>query len=181
MNFPFGTIDTPLIIAARHNHYEIAEYLIKRGADVNGKGEAWYTAIFCAAGRGDEKMVKLLLDNGAKVEPFGSHNSALNHAVQSGSIPVVKMLLDAGANINRNGIDGITPLHEAIQKQDIEMVKFLIKNGADVNNLASYDRSPIYTSYMENNIEIAKILMENGADPTIKCNGRSIPDEFLKK
>lgn len=36
----FGTVDTPLIIAARNKHPEMVRYLISRGADVNRQGEA---------------------------------------------------------------------------------------------------------------------------------------------
>jgi ankyrin repeat protein len=160
---------------------EMVEYLIERGADVNEKGEAWYTPIFGAAYRGDEAMVKLLLDNGAKIAPFGSHNSAFNHAAQGGHIAIVKMFLDEGADINRNGIDGATPLHNAVIGGHVEMVKLLLDNGGDVNSEAAYGATPLHHAQWRDRVAIGRILLENGADTEIECNGRKVSEGFLKK
>lgn len=58
------------------------------------------TTLFEAAEKGNEAMVKLLLENGAEVEekgPFGQ--TALMRAAASGHEGKVKLLLEHGANI----------------------------------------------------------------------------------
>jgi ankyrin repeat protein len=180
-NFPFGTIDTPLIIATRHRHPEMVRYLIERGADVNEKGEAWYTPLFVAAHIGDEEIARILLENGARVEPFGGHGSALNHAAMSGHIGIARSFLEHGADINRKGIDGATPLHDAVSSGNVDMVRFLLANGADVNSRAIYGRTPLHNAAEKDDVEIGRILLEHEADTELECNGRTVSQEFLRK
>ena len=180
-NFPFGTIDTPLIIAARHRHADMVEYLIEQGADVNEKGEAWYTPLFCATANGDEQIVRILLENGAKIEPFGSHDSALNSAAKAGHIDIVRLFLERGAHINRKGIDEATALHNAASGGYVDLARLLIDNGADVNARAAYDCTPLHFAAWKNNIAIGRLLLEHGADPELECNGRKVSETFLKQ
>lgn len=61
---------TPLSYAASSRTYKAAIWLLEQGADVNAGENATYshaTALIAAAGRGDLKMVKLLIDAGANL------------------------------------------------------------------------------------------------------------------
>jgi hypothetical protein len=101
---------TPLWYAARGGHTEIADYLIKRGANY----ERNYFS--------------------------GGQTCILDVAVESGNISTVKLFLDMGFNIegiNQNGINDYrgTPLFFAARNDDFEMVKFLIAGGADAKRV----------------------------------------------
>lgn len=52
----------------KKSHFEVATYLIKRGADVNACRTTGFTALHIAAGRGDCNMANLLLQNHADIE-----------------------------------------------------------------------------------------------------------------
>ncbi len=45
---------------------------------------------------------------------------------------IIKMFLDKGANVNKAGSDGFTPLHIAAQFGFDEIVKLLLEKGADI-------------------------------------------------
>lgn len=58
---------TPLHSACAISNYEIAELLIKNGADVNARQMQGVTPLHSAAHNGQTKIVILLIDNGAAV------------------------------------------------------------------------------------------------------------------
>jgi len=57
---------TALFYTSKRSFYETAEFLVKNGAEVNVQSKKkGITALMIAAGLGNVKMVRLLLDNGA--------------------------------------------------------------------------------------------------------------------
>lgn len=56
---------TPLHEACNHSHYNVAQILIKGGADVNAKAFEDTTPLHDAAIVGNLKLVKLLIEKGA--------------------------------------------------------------------------------------------------------------------
>lgn len=92
-----------------------------------------------AAGEGDMKTVKELLDRGTDVNQKGgggllNDGSALDIASMMGHTEIVKLLLDRGANVNyAHGNMGWTALSSAAYKGHTDTVKLLIERGADIN------------------------------------------------
>ena len=79
-------------------------------------------------------VVKVLLDNGAKIDAkdnFG--NTALLKASSNGQMEVVKLLLDKSATVDTKNNQDITPLLMAASKGDVEIVKLLLAKGANPN------------------------------------------------
>jgi ankyrin repeat protein len=60
------SIRTPLNLAVENGHMGIATFLIEAGADVNDGGE-WYSPLYSAILFGNEELVELLLERGARV------------------------------------------------------------------------------------------------------------------
>jgi ankyrin repeat protein len=175
----FFTRDTPLIEAAANGYLDVVKLLIKNGADVNLKGEAWYGPLHAAAAKGHIEVVKILLENGADVNIF-HQNKPLHNAAMNGHVEVARILLAHGADINAKGTDEAAPLHTAVSNNRLAMLKWLLSEGANVNPRAAYGCTPLHFAAFGNNVEIGKILLGHGADPTLECNGRPVPDEFLK-
>lgn len=71
---------TLLMIAAYYNHYDIAQYLIAKGSDVNAKNYKGTTVIMYAKNgmleTGDDRLFKCLLRKGANpfIEDYSGHN-----------------------------------------------------------------------------------------------------------
>jgi ankyrin repeat protein len=101
--------DAPLNLAARYGHYEVAEYLISKGAAVNGNDGALLGSPLYEAVSGKYlNVAKLLLEKGAAVDQRKSgetplHAVAKNVRCTSKAIQddeIYKLLLSYGADIN---------------------------------------------------------------------------------
>ena len=53
-----------LIVAALHNHVEIAQYLIRKKAEVNARTNKGYSSLHVAAKNGFTTITELLIDKG---------------------------------------------------------------------------------------------------------------------
>jgi RNA polymerase sigma factor (sigma-70 family) len=93
------------------------------------------TALIRAAGTGDVRLVRMLVEAGAPVtEPCGcvDHESALVTAVNIGATEVVDYLLSVGASPDGGAFAGeSTALHVAVHKQRHALVRRLLAAGAD--------------------------------------------------
>jgi ankyrin repeat protein len=142
---------------------DVARMLIERGADVNlrlkntppprnivfdrgadGQLTTGATALVRAAYGGDLEMMRLLLENGARIDipnkdgvtPFaaaasdGGTRGALK--TEDVTVQAMQMLVDAGADVNQRGRGGVTPLHTAARANRLLVAQFLIDTGADL-------------------------------------------------
>jgi RNA polymerase sigma-70 factor (ECF subfamily) len=93
------------------------------------------TALIRAAGTGDLRLVRLLVEAGAPVAdvcPCAGHESALWAAVNIGATDVVGYLLDRGAPVDDGAFEGeVTALHVAVYRQRHDLVRRLLAAGAD--------------------------------------------------
>ena len=93
------------------------------------------TALIRAAGTGDLRLVRLLVEAGAPVAdlcPCADHESALVTAVNIGATDVVDYLLDHGASVDGGSFDGgSTALHVAVHRERHDLVRRLLAAGAD--------------------------------------------------
>ena len=129
-----------------------------------------------AAGKGNVKKVKKLLEQGA--DPNG-YCTPLYAAVfdpplkdKNTNVEVVKVLLEAGANPNvHSGRHYDTPLMEALCTHyvGVDVVKALIAAGADVNaRNASYSTALYKACNGNEDEEKAKLLLQAGADVNVR-------------
>src|SRR6267143_1581224 len=127
--------------AMAQGHYQIARWLVARGADVNGLDPFGEPALAAAAWKGDANGVNALISMGAKVDleqrgqfrglwPSGT---ALAVAGSSGRTEICKSLLAAGADGNKKNQYGNTPLLVALTHGDIQCVPAMLQYGAEVN------------------------------------------------
>jgi hypothetical protein len=108
VNAANASAETPLMIAALRGQLEWVERLLARGAKVHQDG--WSPIHYAATGP-DVRVVRLLLDRGAPLEP----RSPLGHtplmmAARWGSEASVELLLARGANprlVNEDKLDAI--------------------------------------------------------------------------
>jgi hypothetical protein len=111
------------------------EALLATGVPVNQPGRIlvrWITPLAVAAGRGDVRVVQLLLDHNADVH---AHHGLIPHRVVrfgGGNLPVMKLLLDHGADVHATDAVGSTPLHEAADTGDAALARMLIHYGGNI-------------------------------------------------
>lgn len=144
--------------AATHKGYvEIAEFLIKHGADVNVKDKDGYTALHNTADSflkgfprkrtevDRNRIAALLLKHGANVNATTNHGETVLHgAALTNNVGLVQFLLKKGADSNIQQSQGITPLHFALSAGEnrLEVVRLLLSHGADLNVTDENGRTP---------------------------------------
>lgn len=106
-----------------------------------------FTPLILAASAGREKVVKLLLNEGASVNAHNSGgHSALQYAASKNWKSIVVALLERDANVNIADKRGATPLHRAASKGNIEIVRLLLEedNVGIGNSSLTYRRIIFY-------------------------------------
>jgi ankyrin repeat protein len=124
INIKNDSCKTALIIACRERHYEVVEYLLSVGANLNDKDIIQRSALSEAAKNEDTKIMSLLLEYGA--DPEGK---ILFDASTTGKLYAVKTLLSAGADPNFRFFGFNTPLSVAAESGYTGIVKELIDAG----------------------------------------------------
>jgi ankyrin repeat protein len=117
--------------------------MLAAGMDVNTKAPDEHrnniqtTALYCAASKGNTKLIGLLIDHGAALEAANPINeTALMAAVSSApriyqnNFDAVTALLDRGAQVNAKSDNG-TVLHIACRTGNMKLVNLLLDRGAN--------------------------------------------------
>ena len=102
----------------------LARSLLERGADPNH-------CLWAAAGRENVAAIKLLVANGAEIDPVAEGHTPFLGAVQWSRFRAAKALLELGANVDYQDSTGMTALHYMLKKgSDERHFRMLIQHGA---------------------------------------------------
>jgi hypothetical protein len=117
--------------AIDEDHTLAVQTILHQITHMHVQGGQYDNALQAASYKGNEQVVKLLLDKGADVNAQGGeYGNALQAASYRGHEQVVKLLLDKGADVNAQGGYFGNALQAAYNEQ---VVKLLLDKGADVN------------------------------------------------
>ncbi|PRW58881.1 ankyrin repeat [Chlorella sorokiniana] len=123
---------TPVHVAAEAGDTEMAQLLLKAGAEPSAVDFDGKTALHHALEMQDDDMAELLIDSGADIN-LGSKDfaSPLHQAAGSGMLQVLRLLLRKGADANAADEAGWTPLMLAVRSSKLPAVEALLEAGAD--------------------------------------------------
>jgi uncharacterized protein len=103
--------ESALMMAALKDQKELADKLIKKGADVNKTG---WTPLHYAATNGHLAIIRLLLENSAYIDAESPNGTTpLMMAAMYGTPAAVKLLLEEGADPQLKNQQGLTALQFA--------------------------------------------------------------------
>jgi ankyrin repeat protein len=113
-------------------HYEMAEYLLKRGMDANHMNWHRFTVLHHVSAEGDVAKARLLLDHGAAIDAIDEEyqSTPLGVAARWGRREVAALLLARGADPNASGAGWSTPLAWARKKGHADIETALRDAGA---------------------------------------------------
>ncbi|KAG3266170.1 ankyrin repeat and KH domain-containing protein 1, transcript variant X6 [Ictidomys tridecemlineatus] len=159
------TQETALTLACCGGFSEVADFLIKAGADIE---LGCSTPLMEASQEGHLELVKYLLAAGANVHATtATGDTALTYACENGHTDVADVLLQAGADLEHESEGGRTPLMKAARAGHLCTVQFLISKGANVNRAtANNDHTVVSLACAGGHLAVVELLLAHGADPT---------------
>lgn len=193
--FSIGTL-SPLCVAIRHGHHDIARILLEHGAEADSRDPYGYTMLYTACLYRNVEIVKLLLQHGADPDlPTYQHMGFDDDLIPRcpisgcGNHPeICRILLDAGANPNASRNGGPSPLVQLTGRapkpgtDDIAnttaCINMLLQAGADVH--AEQGRA-LSNAVINNRPEWVKSLLAAGADPNGKGDRKDAPLHIVRE
>lgn len=124
---------SPLAIACANHSYDIAIYLINKGADLNGTF-GYKTPLTWAAKKSRIRTFEKIF------------------------LPIIKLMLSKGADPNEGGRYGYYPLMLAASNNAMDIVKLLLKHGAKKNLMDSDGDTAADYARKSGHIEMANFL-----------------------
>ncbi|HUF61348.1 MAG TPA: ankyrin repeat domain-containing protein [Verrucomicrobiales bacterium] len=175
-----------LMAAAAAEDLESAHLLLDRGADVDAKplmdGGGFIfgggrSPLMWASFRGNEALLRLFLDHGARVDDVTIAGSALSQAAWAGHSEAARVLIDAGAQVdNRDPVAHFTPLHWAAssERTGSSLPELLLSRGADpnaeggdpVDGFLGVLQTPLMLARQRGDTPIVQVLLGSGARPS---------------
>lgn len=132
--------------------------------DHNGNTPLMWAALF-----GNEKMVRILLENGASLNLQNDKGeTALFLSLSNQHYSITLYLMDHGADVNIPNLEELTPLHVAVVMGNCEIVQNLIKRGAYVNSKDDSGDTALHFAVREGNYSLVELLVkEYNAEMTL--------------
>jgi ankyrin repeat protein len=158
----------PLLVAADTGSEKIVAYLIKKGADVNERGNDQATALHLAVRSNALGIVKALVENKAKIDASIQPTMRFIHVAEGGR---------ANYHTPPPSAKKGTPLHWAAYYNCPEALVYLIQHGANVSADDGYGNTPVHFAAQSGNMEMINALIKAGADwRTKRKDGDSRPN-----
>lgn len=209
-NYSDDELSMLLYDAAYYNEVGIAKLLLSKGVNVNvtNKDKGAFTdsniyfsskninetdkltPLHQAAIRGNLKMVKFLVNNGADVNAKFLGANPLHFAVTKEHIKVMKYLIKKGSEVNTKYIYDEPILYTPCLSCNKEAVEILLKNKAEVNtfsngiamiDIAAWPDKQFHNCTLKKKEQILKMMIKYGADINIKHEGKHPEPNALER
>jgi ankyrin repeat protein len=168
---------TPLHLAARYGHAELAGLFLEAGAEVDPRNHANETPLHWAAVQSHREVVVLLLQYEADTEARENYGRTplLLVARETGDADVAAVLIEGGADVNGQDRYGATPLNLAAWRGFGDVIDLLIDEGAEVPTTGEDARELTMFAAEQGLKRLFAVLAEGGADLGLRNdNGGSL-------
>ena len=165
---------TLLHVAVAEEHVDLTRTVAKQCSEVLNTVSTSYfeeqTPLSLAIGRGNEELVRVLVDAGAdpnvEIVPDYEVGSHLAYAVEEGDVEIVRLLLEAGADPNVVETEGApsyqaTPLARAVHNDRADLARVLVEAGAELGTAGD---AMLAAAIINGRAPMVSILVEAGAD-----------------
>jgi len=160
----FDNESTPLHLASREGHGDVARILFEHGADTEARTRDGKTPLHLASQLNHMELARFLLKHGANTETRIKDEETL-----------AQLLLEHRADVAAQTKDRETPLHLASDCGHLELARLLFKHGADVAAQTKGGVTPLHLASDWGHIALAQLLFEHGADVAAETKDGETP------
>ncbi|KAL8852053.1 MAG: hypothetical protein Q9221_003078 [Calogaya cf. arnoldii] len=165
------TSSARLAYAIEHRLPRLVQYLLKQNDGLSLPPPHTRTPLEAAARLGDLKLVKLLLEHGAKVDvSVNRHKSALWYAAEGGFVQIVELLIAQGAAIDRQEDSTETILMAAARENHLCIARTLIAKGANVNTAIERKGTALELASRRGHLDMVQLLLSAGTSTSLETN-----------
>jgi ankyrin repeat protein len=128
LNAPIIRGNSPLIIAALKQEWEIVRKLIEAGAAIETADETGLTALMVAAKQGNLEMLRTLVDRQARIDFMDFEGrTAIQYAMAAGKAEAVRLLLSLSPNLDPASASGRNLLTAALESGDMQIFQAILE------------------------------------------------------
>jgi ankyrin repeat protein len=177
-----------LMLAIELRDIELLKQVAVSGVDIDSKMNG-YTALYIATSRGDDNIVKILIDLGADVNiKNGPHqNIALHIACRNDEYQLFKLLLEAKSDVYAVDINKNTALHASCARKyymGSEIISTLLDfkidvNAVNIDGLTALDLYKKNNGYISTQILFVKHGARISSDDATKLLISSVKDGII--
>lgn len=165
-NSTLPTGSTPLHICAKYGAIKCADFLLRLGNNdnvlVNELDQVGFSPLYYAILQQDERMIELLVKNGAKLSAvfkpseIGMH---LCNCVKNNQVDRLKAWHKAEADLDQADYDGRTPILLAVNYNSADCVRYLLESGRiDISWLDNRGLTPLQIAKQRGFDSIVQLL-----------------------
>ncbi|XP_065083534.1 uncharacterized protein LOC135705681 [Ochlerotatus camptorhynchus] len=185
---PLKGQNTCLHIAVLKGSQAMVEYFVKlhldNGYHLNAQNQEGFTALHICAQTGNERLFRILLENGADPNvTLDNKQSILHTAVSNKSMNIVRIVLDRGLiDLNAHDDDGRTILHYSVYSKEVTVVREVLKiRGLQINQQDCEGNSALHLAAENQYVDIYNLL-RRPVDNELRSHGRKRAiDVLLRK
>lgn len=154
---------TPLHYFVSKNHFELAKYVIEKGASIDEEDSLKESPLHMACTKGFYEMVELLIENKADINKIGIL-TPLMASIESDNFDMDIVYLLLSYNVDTTiKVFGVTALHIAIQTGIYRIVEALVNEKKSIDIEDDDGNTPLDLARLNKASEIIKILLYKNA------------------
>ena len=172
----FDEKETPLHVASRRGHVDVARLLLEHGADVNARDNVEFSPLLLASREGYAKLARILLEHGADAEARDDDKrTPLFLAVEGGHVEVARILLEHSADMEAREMNDMSPLEHASIIGNVEIVRLLLEHGGDARSEDENRDTPLHFASANGKHAVVQMLLEHGVDANAQNTSSRTP------
>ena len=177
-----GMMVAPLVAALCGKHLEVAELLLRQGADIDIRSNQENTPLRAACLTGSLDIVEWLLKHRADVNAQGINGyTPLHSAASKRHLRICQMLIEQNADIQNRNEFGESPLHVAAcpygVRDNVGVMQVLLDHGADPNARDNDGSTPLHSSSWRKKKDYASSMGTVKGTRLLLNHGAIIDDE----
>lgn len=166
--------ETPLHYSARVGNTAVLQEMLSNvptnqlQTAINKHTKNGWSLLLLAADQGHTEVVRVLLQNNARVDVFDEEGKAAIHlAAEQGHQDIVDILLSHKAFVNAKTKLGLTPLHLSARSGSAQLVRLLVEtHQASVDALSLRKQTPLHLAAVGGQLDVCRSLLNLKADIT---------------